>query len=289
MKPENRSKIKFEGREYDDYQATQKQRQIERTARKLKRRKAAFEAAGLTEEAQAANIRLRRLNQEYKAFSKAAGLPEQRERMKVSYVDEASTKKAAGLLEKRTQFGILKDTGYEGAPITEEAIQRVPQIRPEGWSSEQAERLQEAHRELLRSVQGRPVGTEAGAIYSPDLRLIERKVGAAAAQRIVIPRCHEPHIFMHNHPSGEIFSYTDLTSFLANDKMYGMTAVGNTGKLYAVFKKEIYDGFRFWKALDDASSRLSKAEEKSDIKQYIGIIEELLEVAKEYGIEFIRG
>lgn len=85
MKPENRPKIKFEGREYDDYQATQKQRQIERTIRKLKRRKASFEAAGLTEDAQATNIRLRRLNQEYKAFSKAAGLPEQRERMKVLY------------------------------------------------------------------------------------------------------------------------------------------------------------------------------------------------------------
>lgn len=85
MKPENRPKIKFEGREYDDYQATQKQRQIERTIRKLKRRKASFEAAGLTEEAQTTNIRLRQLSKEYKAFSKAAGLPEQRERTKVLY------------------------------------------------------------------------------------------------------------------------------------------------------------------------------------------------------------
>lgn len=85
MKPENRPKIKFEGREYDDYQATQKQRQIERTIRKLKRRKAAFEAAGLTEDAQAASIRLRRENEKYKAFSKAAGLPTQPERMMVLY------------------------------------------------------------------------------------------------------------------------------------------------------------------------------------------------------------
>lgn len=85
MKPENRPKIVFEGREYDDYQATQKQRQIERTIRKLTRRKAAFDAAGLTEDAQAANIRLRRLRQEYRAFSKAAGLPTQPERMKVIY------------------------------------------------------------------------------------------------------------------------------------------------------------------------------------------------------------
>ena len=85
MKPEKRTKTMFEGRAYDDYQATQKQRQIERTVRKLKRRKTAFEAAGLKEDAQATNIRLRRLSKEYSEFSKAAGLPEQWERMKVLY------------------------------------------------------------------------------------------------------------------------------------------------------------------------------------------------------------
>lgn len=75
----------FEGKEYDGYTATQKQRQIERTIRKQKRLKTAFQEAGLKEDAQAAGIRLRRLSQKYKAFSKAAGLPEQRERMKVLY------------------------------------------------------------------------------------------------------------------------------------------------------------------------------------------------------------
>lgn len=84
MKGENR-KLTFEGKEYDGYSATQQQRKIERTIRKLKREKAAYKAAGLHEEEQAVNIRLRRLNAKYKAFSKAAGLPEQRERMKVLY------------------------------------------------------------------------------------------------------------------------------------------------------------------------------------------------------------
>lgn len=85
MKPENRPKIVFEGREYDDYQATQKQREIEAEIRKQKRRKAAFEAAGLTDDATATQARLRRLNKKYKDFSKAAGLPEQRDRMQVLY------------------------------------------------------------------------------------------------------------------------------------------------------------------------------------------------------------
>ena len=73
----------FEGREYTAYQATQKQRMIERTIRKLKREKMAFEKAGLKEDAQDVNVRIRRLNSLYKDFSKAANLPEQKERMKL--------------------------------------------------------------------------------------------------------------------------------------------------------------------------------------------------------------
>ena len=75
----------FEGKTYTAYEVTQEQRKVERTIRKIKREKTAYNAAGLTDEEQAVNIKLRRLNAKYKEFSKAAGLPEQRERMKVLY------------------------------------------------------------------------------------------------------------------------------------------------------------------------------------------------------------
>lgn len=75
----------FDGKKYTAYEATQEQRKVERTIRKLKREKAAYKAAGLREDETAVNIRLRRLNAKYKSFSAAAGLPEQRERMKVLY------------------------------------------------------------------------------------------------------------------------------------------------------------------------------------------------------------
>lgn len=75
----------YDGKKYTAYESTQMQRRIERTMRKQKRLKTAYEAAGLTGDAITANIKLRRLNDKYKAFSAAAGLPEQRERMKVLY------------------------------------------------------------------------------------------------------------------------------------------------------------------------------------------------------------
>ena len=73
----------FEGRHYTAYEATQKQREIERTVRKLERRSIAFEAQGNTEEAQAAQAQQRRLRKKYREFSKAADLPLQSERMRV--------------------------------------------------------------------------------------------------------------------------------------------------------------------------------------------------------------
>jgi len=75
----------FDGKSYTAYEATQMQRRVERTIRKIKREKAAYRAAGLKGDAMALNTRLHRLSTKYKAFSAAAGLPEQRERMKVLY------------------------------------------------------------------------------------------------------------------------------------------------------------------------------------------------------------
>jgi len=77
--------VDFEGKHYTAYEATQKQRQGERTARKLKREQTAYKSAGLTEDYQAVTARIRRLNAEYKAFSEAAQLPLQRERMRILY------------------------------------------------------------------------------------------------------------------------------------------------------------------------------------------------------------
>lgn len=62
------------------YEATQKQRQIETALRKVKREAIAAKARGDDEEYTNLAVRYKRLNDEYHAFSKAAGLREQLER-----------------------------------------------------------------------------------------------------------------------------------------------------------------------------------------------------------------
>lgn len=84
MKAEN-NKFEFEGKEYNSYSATQQQRSIEREIRKQTRLLTGYKAAGQTTDEQNTKILLKQLRKEYKDFSAAAGLPEQRERMKVLY------------------------------------------------------------------------------------------------------------------------------------------------------------------------------------------------------------
>lgn len=85
----------YDGKAYTAYEATQMQRSIERTIRKLQREKTAYKAAGLRDDERAVNIRLRRLSTKYKEFSAAAGLPKQRERMQELYVESAKAVKLA--------------------------------------------------------------------------------------------------------------------------------------------------------------------------------------------------
>ena len=78
---QNAEGIDFEGRHYSLYEAAQRQRSLERGIRKTKRRILIDEATGDTEKLQWDQIRLVRTREEYHRFSKAAGLPEQHERM----------------------------------------------------------------------------------------------------------------------------------------------------------------------------------------------------------------
>lgn len=84
MRSANAEGIDYNGKHYTGYEATQHQRALERAIRKQKRRILVSEATGDAEKLQADQIRLQMLRQEYKRFSKAAGLRTQTERAEVA-------------------------------------------------------------------------------------------------------------------------------------------------------------------------------------------------------------
>lgn len=109
----------FDGKKYTAYEATQIQRRVERQIWAQKRLVNAYKAAGLTDDATVANIKLRRLNAKYREFSKAAGLPEQKERLKVLYSDAKSEAAAQALKVQRDAEAPIRQAIKNGEyPLT---------------------------------------------------------------------------------------------------------------------------------------------------------------------------
>lgn len=110
--------FEFEGKQYTFYEATQKQRQVEASLRKVKRELIAAKGRGDDEEYTTKAVRYRRLNEEYEAFSKAAGLRPQRERGNIAEfgADAArETNRAYRELVKKAEG--MYDTGSENGNV----------------------------------------------------------------------------------------------------------------------------------------------------------------------------
>lgn len=101
FRQDNARGISYEGRHYTKYEATQKQRALERAQRLQKRRFLTAEATGDTEAAQVAATHLQALRGQYRRFSKAAGLRTQAERIEVSGFGRSAAGKATAAAQKR--------------------------------------------------------------------------------------------------------------------------------------------------------------------------------------------
>ncbi len=95
FREDNEKGVTYQGRHYTMYEATQMQRKVERAIRRQKNRILVDEATGDAEKLTVDQIRLNRLNEEYKLFSKATGLPTQRERIQVAGLGSGQAARAS--------------------------------------------------------------------------------------------------------------------------------------------------------------------------------------------------
>ena len=99
--------FEYEGKEYSTYEATQRQRLLERTQRKYKRILLAYDAAGVQStdpDYQQAALKLQLLKQEYQKFSIAAGLREQPERAQVEGFSAAQSNRARAAAKRQEKI-----------------------------------------------------------------------------------------------------------------------------------------------------------------------------------------
>lgn len=100
MTDEGGPNIQYEGKEYTYYEATQKQRQLERQIISTKRELIGYNAAGDKEAFQEASIKLRGQKNRYMDFSKKANLLPQTERIQQDGYDRSLSGKATWAVRK---------------------------------------------------------------------------------------------------------------------------------------------------------------------------------------------
>lgn len=101
FREDNARGITYEGRHYTGYEATQKQRQLERAIRAQKNRILIAEAAGDAERLQTAQIRLRMLERHYREFSRAAGLRTRTQRAQVAGFGPGQAARASAAYQRQ--------------------------------------------------------------------------------------------------------------------------------------------------------------------------------------------
>lgn len=119
---DNEKGIEYEGKHYTQYEATQRQRGLERAIRKKKRQILIDEKLGDTDQLPIDQTRYVVLKDEYNRFSKAAGLRTQQERMNVPGFGPKQDRAAIKSARRRD------DIADSPKPVQQETKQNVPKL-----------------------------------------------------------------------------------------------------------------------------------------------------------------
>lgn len=146
--------------------------------------------------------------------------------------------------------------------------------------------MQEHFRAVLREAMKHPNKTEVSAIYDVSLNQIgDLSVGGEL-------KCHiEEHdklfFSIHNHPSGQFFSFSDIKNFLSRPYQVGTFVVGNNGAVYGLQKTIDSDIDGYYEAVRRTEKRL-KAYSGDSLNEILEIMEQPLKEAEQYGLVYTK-
>ena len=254
LKIEENTPREFGGKQYTKYQATQRQRALERTMRAQRQEISLLQTGGANEEdIILARGRYRATSSEYTRFSKAMKLPQQRERVTVDGLGNVGVGKykiSQKSVANSGNSGIinLNDSNSIYREITQNSISNVPKLNI--FNDETLDNAhREASRDLLREVARHKelkVGTEFSIVYDEHMNPIPNcgyRQGGMGNVHIDNPNV--PYHAFHNHGSGETFSYSDIYIFSKRYNMISFTAVGNTGSKFVLCRNKRSDNIGY--------------------------------------------
>ena len=166
---------------------------------------------------------------------------------KMRRIDYAARKDAINAQKRaayaaRKNFSVYSSLNMEPQPVTMQSIASVRPFVCETLDSTGQRQLQNAHKRLLMTASKQTSGVEVGRVF--DLRmkpLTQDIIGSAEGHSVKLPNFNVPYAVIHTHPACGIFSHGDLSSFVDNEDLKLMTAIGHNGHIFAVEKSSEYN------------------------------------------------
>ena len=176
--------------------------------------------------------------------------------------------------------------------ITDIAISKISRVDLSDFSEEQCINMQEKHKTLLRTAQMQNDSNEVLFIddleFKSEVTVLgdEFKVSPAKnpfAASVIINADRQSLIYMHNHPSTNIFSIGDIDTFVCEATIKIMSVVTNQGDVHILNKllNYSYDNTRF--LLNDIYNSFPDGE--FDNRKFVNTF---LKRCKEGGIEYAK-
>ena len=190
----------------------------------------------------------------------------------------------ARAVAKSAERVILRSVNVEPLTITNSAIQRVPLVKTHALDENGNKALRKAHRDLLRGLQDAEPGTEAIAYYDMNMRPLASSRGGM--WRVSGLKVNQPHVSIHNHPSGHTFSTDDIKAFIEAPEEIVLSVVGNGGQIYTIERMENFDAVGLYRRLDDMMR--SDPEYNSTPEKLVTFMEKYLKGVGDYGFRYIR-
>ena len=190
--------------------------------------------------------------------------------------------KVAGLPER----DIIQEIENRITSPTEDSIAAIPRCAFSEFTGQENVIMQEHFRTVLREVMKHPAKTEVAAIYDLNLNQIgDLSVGGELG-------CHieeQEKLFfsIHNHPSGQFFSFSDIKNFLSRPYQIGTFVVGNNGAVYGLQKTINSDIVGFSETVSQAQKRL-EAYAGDSLNEILEIMEQPLKEAEQYGFIYTK-
>ena len=200
-------------------------------------------------------------------------------------IDYAARKDAINA-QKRAAYQLRQKNRGQKVFITDQAIQKVPLVAPNGADHQTALFIQETNRELLKFAQSQNDSNEVACLLDltaseklpfvkGDQTSIDIEKDAASYHWL---RSKSPRSVMlcHNHPGQSYFSLQDVAVFLQNDSIGTMSIVTNQGKVWTISKTAHFD-------YDAAFAELRKYRGAAE-KEWDDVIDNFLKNGYTYGI-----